>query len=134
MNVWEDDAEKNAIVATGRQRLILAGFLTEACVSFSALSTLGEGFDLWRDAPQTGRAILARCRQKEHGRDSAPTAKLTHSLAGDRERRAQKLGYTSCSYHGWSRRLRPALGDPPPEVTMPRRQMPARLLRAPFEP
>jgi nicotinamidase-related amidase len=38
MNVWEDDPARNAVIATGRKRVILAGFLTEACVSFSALS------------------------------------------------------------------------------------------------
>jgi len=46
MNVWEDDAARNAVVATGRKRLIIAGFLTEACVSFSALSALADGFDV----------------------------------------------------------------------------------------
>src|ERR1700742_755478 len=30
MNVWEDETVKNAILATGRTRLIVAGFLTEA--------------------------------------------------------------------------------------------------------
>ena len=33
MNVWEDDAARNAVVATERRRLIVAGFLTEACVA-----------------------------------------------------------------------------------------------------
>jgi nicotinamidase-related amidase len=45
MNVWEDDTARNAVVATGRKRLIVAGFLTEACVSFSVLSALADGFD-----------------------------------------------------------------------------------------
>ena len=45
MNVWEDDAARNAVVATGRRRLIVAGFLIEACVSFSVLSALADGFD-----------------------------------------------------------------------------------------
>ena len=30
-----------------RKRLIIAGFLTEACVSFSALSALADGFDVF---------------------------------------------------------------------------------------
>ena len=30
MNVWEDETARNAVRATGRKRLILAGFLTEA--------------------------------------------------------------------------------------------------------
>src|SRR5262247_4523156 len=29
MNVWEDDAARNAVVAAKRRRLIVAGFLTE---------------------------------------------------------------------------------------------------------
>src|SRR5215831_12999590 len=47
MNVWEDDTAKNAVIATGRRRVILAGFLTEACVSFSSLSALDDGFDVF---------------------------------------------------------------------------------------
>src|SRR5262249_60368871 len=35
-----------AVVGTGRTRLIVAGFLTEACVSFPALSALNDGFDV----------------------------------------------------------------------------------------
>src|SRR5215475_1990107 len=34
MNVWEDEAAKTAVVATGRRTLVVAGLLTEACVSF----------------------------------------------------------------------------------------------------
>ena len=46
MNVWEDDAARSAVVSTNRKRLITAGFLTEACVSFSALSALKDGFEV----------------------------------------------------------------------------------------
>jgi nicotinamidase-related amidase len=59
MNVWEDERAKSAIVATGRKRLILAGFLTEACVSFSALSALDEGFDVFVVADACGGLTLA---------------------------------------------------------------------------
>jgi hypothetical protein len=38
MNLWEDEAAKAAIVATGRETLVFAGLLTEACVSFPVLS------------------------------------------------------------------------------------------------
>jgi nicotinamidase-related amidase len=47
MNVWEDDTARNAVVATGRKRLIVAGFLTEACVSFPVLSALADGFEVF---------------------------------------------------------------------------------------
>lgn len=54
MNVWEDDAARNAVVAAKRQRLIVAGFLTEACVSFSALSALKDGFEVFVVADACG--------------------------------------------------------------------------------
>jgi nicotinamidase-related amidase len=41
-------------VATGRKRLIVAGFLTEACVSFPALSALDAGFDVFVAADACG--------------------------------------------------------------------------------
>jgi len=47
MNVWEDEAAHGAVIATGRKRLIVAGLLTEACVSFPVLSALIEGFEVF---------------------------------------------------------------------------------------
>lgn len=44
MNLWEDEAARAAVVATGRRTLIVAGLLTEACVSFPVLSALAEGY------------------------------------------------------------------------------------------
>src|SRR5215475_3402291 len=54
MNVWEDNTARNAVVATRRNRLIVAGFLTEACVSFPALSALNEGFEVFVAADACG--------------------------------------------------------------------------------
>jgi nicotinamidase-related amidase len=47
MNAWEDDSARAAVIATGRKRLIVAGLLTEACVSFPVLSALEEGFEVF---------------------------------------------------------------------------------------
>lgn len=46
MNAWEDEAVRAAIVATGRKRLLISGMLTEACVSFLALSAAEEGYEI----------------------------------------------------------------------------------------
>ncbi|HEV2715496.1 MAG TPA: hydrolase [Terriglobales bacterium] len=54
MNVWEDDAARKAVVAANRKRLIIAGFLTEACVCFSALSALNDGFEVFVVADTCG--------------------------------------------------------------------------------
>jgi nicotinamidase-related amidase len=70
MNVWEDDTARNAVVATNRKRLIVAGFLTEACVSFPVLSVLQDGFEAFvvADAcggltPQSHELALRRLEQ-----------------------------------------------------------------------
>ena len=47
MNVWEDAPAHGGIIATGRKRLIVAGLLTEACVSFPVLSALKDGFEVF---------------------------------------------------------------------------------------
>ena len=40
MNLWEDEAAREAVVNTGRRRQLVSGLLTEACVSFPVLSHL----------------------------------------------------------------------------------------------
>ncbi|WP_263373983.1 isochorismatase family protein [Granulicella aggregans] len=47
MNVWEDEAARSAVLAANKKRLIIAGFLTEACVSFPVLSALKDGFEVF---------------------------------------------------------------------------------------
>jgi len=47
MNVWEDEAAHAAVVKTGRRRLIVSGLLTEACVSFAALSARADGYEVF---------------------------------------------------------------------------------------
>jgi nicotinamidase-related amidase len=54
MNVWEDDVVRDAVVAAKRTRLIVAGFLTEACVSFPVLSALKDGFEVFVVADACG--------------------------------------------------------------------------------
>jgi nicotinamidase-related amidase len=47
MNLWEDDAARGAVEKTGRRRLLMAGLLTEACVSFMVLSALAAGNEVF---------------------------------------------------------------------------------------
>ena len=44
MNLWEDENARAAVIASNRRTLVVAGLLTEACVSFSVLSALAEGY------------------------------------------------------------------------------------------
>ena len=45
---------RNAVQATGRKRLIIAGLLTEACVTFGALSAIASGFEVFVVADACG--------------------------------------------------------------------------------
>ncbi|WP_263354780.1 hydrolase [Acidicapsa acidisoli] len=54
MNAWEDDTARGAVEATGRRRLLVAGLLTEACVSFPALSAVREGYEVFVVADACG--------------------------------------------------------------------------------
>ena len=46
MNAWDAPAVRDAITSTGRKTILLAGLLTEACVTFTAISALAAGFDV----------------------------------------------------------------------------------------
>ena len=59
MNVWEDDAARKAIEATGRRRWLVSGLLTEACVSFPVLSALAAGHEVFVVADACGGLTAA---------------------------------------------------------------------------
>jgi nicotinamidase-related amidase len=54
MNAWEDETVHQAVLSTKRKRLIVAGLLTEACVSFPVLSALKDGMEAFVVADACG--------------------------------------------------------------------------------
>ncbi len=46
INTWEDNRVVDAVKATGRKQLIMAGLWTEVCVAMPAIQALGEGWDV----------------------------------------------------------------------------------------
>ncbi len=46
LNTWEDKKVVDAVKATGRKQLIIAGLYTEICVAMPAIHALGEGWDV----------------------------------------------------------------------------------------
>lgn len=46
INTWEDKAVVDAVKATGRKQLIIAGLWTEICVAMPAIQAAGEGWDV----------------------------------------------------------------------------------------
>ncbi len=46
INTWEDQPTVDAVKATGRKQLIIAGLWTEVCVAMPAIQAAGEGWDV----------------------------------------------------------------------------------------
>ncbi|ONG47347.1 hydrolase [Pseudoroseomonas deserti] len=46
INTWEDRPSVDAVKATGRKQLIIAGLWTEVCVAMPAIQAAGEGWDV----------------------------------------------------------------------------------------
>ena len=46
INTWEDKNVVDAVKATGRKQLIIAGVWTDICVAMPAIQALGEGWDV----------------------------------------------------------------------------------------
>jgi nicotinamidase-related amidase len=47
INAWDNADFVNAVKATGRKQLIIAGVVTEVCVAFPALSAIEEGYEVF---------------------------------------------------------------------------------------
>jgi len=47
INAWDNEDFVQAVKATGRKQLIIAGIVTEVCVAFPALSAIAEGFEVF---------------------------------------------------------------------------------------
>lgn len=46
INTWQDPKVVDAVKATGRKQLVIAGLWTEVCVAMPAIQALGEGWDV----------------------------------------------------------------------------------------
>ena len=47
INAWLDAGFRNAVAATGKKKIVLAGLWTEACVMFPTLDMLKEGYQIY---------------------------------------------------------------------------------------
>ena len=70
INAWEDSDFVQAVMATGRRKLVVAALWTEVCLAFPTLDALAEGFEVYPVVDAVGstsieahRAGLARIQQ-----------------------------------------------------------------------
>lgn len=75
INAWDNQDFVNAVKATGKKQLIIAGVVTEVCVAFPALSALAEGFEVFVVADASG-TFNALTRDAAWDRMSAAGAQM----------------------------------------------------------
>ena len=54
VNAWEDEEFRNAVKATGRKKIVMAGLWTEVCLTFPTLDMQAEGFECYPVADAVG--------------------------------------------------------------------------------
>lgn len=59
INSWEDVEFKQAVLATGRKKLIMTALWTEACLTFPALDAIREGFEVYVVVDAVGGTSVA---------------------------------------------------------------------------
>ena len=70
INAWEDVEFREAVIATGRKKLVMTALWTEACLTFPTLDAMREGYEIYPVVDAVGgtsveahRAALDRVRQ-----------------------------------------------------------------------
>lgn len=80
INAWDNEEFVQAVKATGRRQLIIAGIVTDVCVAFPALSALAEGYEVFVVTDASGTFNEA-VRQAAWARMSAAGAQLMNWFA-----------------------------------------------------
>jgi len=80
INAWDNEDFVAAVRATGKTQLIIAGIVTDVCVSFVALSALEAGFDVFVVTDASG-TFDATVRAAAWDRMSAAGAQLVNWFA-----------------------------------------------------
>jgi nicotinamidase-related amidase len=92
INAWEDVEFRNAVLATGRKKLIMAALWTEACLTFPALDALSEGYEVYALADAVGGTSvvahdMALRRIEQAGAKMASVTQLYCELQRDWQRK-----------------------------------------------
>lgn len=88
VNAWADPNFKNAVLATGRRNLIMAGVTTDVCLVYPSIAAVGEGFAVQAVMDASGSPFdlsedLSRRRMEKAGVVLTATNTLIAELAQD---------------------------------------------------
>jgi nicotinamidase-related amidase len=62
INAWEDKQFYEAVIATGRKKLIMAALWSEACLTFPSLDAMREGFEVYPIVDAVGGPTKLSCQ------------------------------------------------------------------------
>jgi nicotinamidase-related amidase len=54
INAWDDKAFVDAVIRTGRKKLIMAGIVTDVCLTFPAIDAVADGYDVYAVVDASG--------------------------------------------------------------------------------
>ncbi len=88
VNAWSDPAFRNAVLATGRRNLVMAGVTTDVCLIFPAMDAAREGFNVQAVMDASGSPFelseeMSRQRMRAAGVVLTATNTLIAELAQD---------------------------------------------------
>lgn len=86
VDCWEYGEYKNAVLATGRKKLIMAGLTNDVCIVYPAISAIEDGFDVQvvvdaGGSPTTLADETALRRMEKHGVTLTSTNQVMAELA-----------------------------------------------------
>ncbi|MFB2898268.1 isochorismatase family protein [Aerosakkonemataceae cyanobacterium BLCC-F50] len=86
VDCWEYEEYKEAVVATGRKKLIMAGLTNDVCIVYPAISAVEDGFEVQvvvdaGGSPSTLADETALRRMEKHGVTLTSTNQLMAELA-----------------------------------------------------
>ncbi|KAL4886867.1 Isochorismatase-like protein [Aspergillus karnatakaensis] len=87
INAMDNEDFVNAIKATGRKQVVIAGVLTEVCVAFPTLSLIEQGYDVFVATDASGTFSVAT-REAAHKRMTQAGAQMMSwiAIAGELQR------------------------------------------------
>lgn len=88
MNCWEDQRVVDAVRATGRPKIVMAGLWTEVCVSLAALSAVEQGYEVHVPTDACGGVSVAahdNAVKRTTRNGVVPTTWLTTQLEWQRD-------------------------------------------------
>ena len=86
VDCWEYDEYRNAVIATGKKKLIMAGLTNDVCIVYPAISAIEDGFEVQvvvdaGGSPTTLADETALRRMEKHGVTLTSTNQVMAELA-----------------------------------------------------